>query len=300
MNVNEGNENNKNQSNKNEDERTYNFDEKEIHEYLVPVQEYTGEGYRFRDSVEENLEVAEQHREEVETAVQKWFLDKHKTEVKVNNLVNVVDGVAVFVEAVGKPNFYTYVIVPVDLKNKEVRTNGIWRQEGKVEQAIKGGLYAMAFEEEFANLDQYFESASQEHGFVGLTKDALESVAGYGYSTTYYFIQPHGDTFNTLYESYKENSEITMNQLDEFFEKNQNNYSGINIMFGIHIYMEEAGKEPDKEALEQITKDIEEMENIPTGKYSIYLHDNDIDLRNAIGSQGNSIRRANPNEIYKE
>ncbi|KYG27638.1 hypothetical protein [Alkalihalobacillus trypoxylicola] len=36
---------------KDQEERTYNFDEKEIHEYLVPVQEYTGEGYRFRDSV---------------------------------------------------------------------------------------------------------------------------------------------------------------------------------------------------------------------------------------------------------
>ncbi|GAF65399.1 hypothetical protein BTS2_2297 [Bacillus sp. TS-2] len=298
MNINEGNENNENQNDENE--RTYNFDEKEIHEYLVPVQEYTGEGYRFRDSIEENLEVAEKHREEVENAVQEWFLDKHKTEVKINNLVSVIDGVAVFVESVGKPNFYTYVIVPVDLKNKEVRTNGIWRQEGKVEQAIKGGLYAMAFEEEFAKLDQYFESVSQDYGFTGLTKEASESVTGYGYSTPYYFIQPRGDTFRTLYNNYIENPKETMDNLEEFFEKHEKNYAAEDIGFGIHIYMEEAGRDPAQEVLDQIANDVEQMEGIPRGEYAIYFHDNDIDQRNAIGSQGNSIERGYNNKIFKE
>ncbi|GAF65396.1 hypothetical protein BTS2_2294 [Bacillus sp. TS-2] len=298
INVNEGNENIENQNGENE--RTYNFDEKYEHEYLVPVQEYTGEGYRFRDSVKENLEVAEQHREEVETAVQKWFLDKHKTEVKVNNLVSVVDGVAVFVEAVGKPHFYTYVIVPIDLSNKEIRTNGIWGLEGKVEIAIAGGLYAMAYEEEFAKLDQYFESTSQDYGFTGLTMEALETVTGYGYSTPYYFVNPTGDTFRKLYQEYINNQKETMKNLDAFFEKNQKNYSARNIGFGIHIYMDEAGKEPNQEVLDQIVKDMEELDKIPKGQYGIHFHDNDIDQRNAIGSQGNSIRRANPNHIIKE
>ncbi|GAF65398.1 hypothetical protein BTS2_2296 [Bacillus sp. TS-2] len=298
INVNEGNENIENQNGENE--RTYNFDEKEIHEYLVPVQEYTGEGYRFRDSVEENLEVAEQHREEVETAVQEWFLDKHKTEVKINNLVSVIDGVAVFVESVGKPDFYTYVIVPIDLKNKEIRTNGIWRSEGQVEIAIKGGLYAMAFEEEFANLDQYFESASQEYGITGLTKEATENVMGKGYTTPYYFVSPIGDTFKELYRKYIKNPEVTMENLDEFFEEYNEHYSAEHILFGINIYMEEAGQDPDQEVLDQIANDLEKMEGIPRGEYGIYFHDNDIDQRNAIGSQGNSIERGHNNKIFKE
>ncbi|KYG27637.1 hypothetical protein AZF04_10620 [Alkalihalobacillus trypoxylicola] len=232
--------------------------------------------------------------------MQKWFLDNHKTEVKINNLVSVIDGVAVFVESVGKPNFYTYVIVPIDLKNKEVRTNGIWGLEGQVEMAIKSGLYAMTFEEEFANLDQYFESASKEYGFTGLTIEALEKVKGNGYSTPYYFVNPTGETFRKLYQEYIENPEKTLKHLKEFFLDNEDYYAAEDIGFGIHIYMEEAGQDSDQEVLNQIAKDIEEMNDIPKGEYGILLHDNDIDKRNANGYQGNSIERGHNNKIYKK
>ncbi|KYG27636.1 DUF1672 family protein [Alkalihalobacillus trypoxylicola] len=296
MNINEDNES---QINENENERTYNFDEKEIHEYLVPVQEYIGEGYRFRDSVEENLEVAEQHREVVETAVQEWFLDNHKTEVKINNIVSVVDGVAVFVESVGKPDFYTHVIVPIHIETGEVRTESIWASEGKVEIGIKGGLLELAFEEEFNNLNEYLESLTKQYPIVGLSEKAVKNVMGTGYTTPYYYLTPSDRALDQMIELYLQEQNFTQDgELDYFFQ--DYTYNESHVFFTINLYMKNKGDKPSEEIFNQILKDIEGMDDIPRGTYSILLHDNYIHKGRAEGYKENSLRRAHPNEIIKD
>jgi len=115
--------------------------------------------------------------------------------VKVHNIVSAVDGVSVFVESIGEPYFYTFAIVPVDVKNGEVDPNHVWSQEGQVENAIKGGLYAMACEKEFSNLDTYLEGVTDDYPIVGTPIEAVENVVGTGFSTSYYSVTPFGDVF---------------------------------------------------------------------------------------------------------
>ena len=70
-------------------------------------------------------------------------MENYKTDVTIQNFVSAADGVSVFVESVSEPHFYTFAIVPVDVKNKEVKVDSVWSQEGQVENAIQSGLYAM-------------------------------------------------------------------------------------------------------------------------------------------------------------
>src|SRR5690625_478094 len=112
-------------------------------ENYVPIQEYTGEGFTLRDANPKTGEIAEENREEVVTAVEGFFKNKDKTEVDVHNIVSAVDGLSVFVESVGEPHFYSFAIVPIDIKNKEVKTDQVWSQEGQVESALNSGLYVI-------------------------------------------------------------------------------------------------------------------------------------------------------------
>ena len=125
-------------------------------ENFVRIQDYRGEGFELRGSLKETGEIAEDNRVEIENAVQTFFMENYKTDVTIHNFVSAADGVSVFVESVGEPHFYTFAVVPVDVKNKEVKIDSVWSQEGQVENAIKGGLYAMAFDEEFTKLNEYF------------------------------------------------------------------------------------------------------------------------------------------------
>src|SRR5690625_515209 len=111
---------------------TQDKNEKYDPNHYAPIQEYTGEGYTLEGAREETGEIANEHREEVEKSVEDFFLDEYRTEVKVHNIVSAVDGVSVYVESVGDLHFYTYVIVPIDVKNKEIKLQEVWSQEGRV------------------------------------------------------------------------------------------------------------------------------------------------------------------------
>src|SRR5690625_6560712 len=95
-------------------------------ENYVPIQEYTGEGFTLRDANPKTGEIAEANREEVVTAVEDFFINKYKTEVDVHNIVSAVDGVSVFVESVGERHFYSFAIVLIEIKYKEVNTDLVW------------------------------------------------------------------------------------------------------------------------------------------------------------------------------
>src|SRR5690625_321735 len=156
-----------------------------------------------------------------------------------------MDGVTVFVESVGEPHFNTFAIVPIDLRNEEIKIDSVWSREGQVEFAIKGGLYAMAFEEEFAKLDDYLEDVAKEYDVMGTPIEVVRNVQAHGHSTSYYFISGAGDTFNKLFEEYQENPEITKQDLEEFFKENPIEPRYLNVR--IDFYMEDQDTEPGEE-----------------------------------------------------
>jgi hypothetical protein len=264
----------------------------------VSIQDYTGEGYTLYDANEEYGKIAEENRETVVAAVEQYFIDNYSAEVEVHNFVSAVDGVTVFVESIDEPHFYTIAIVPIDLQNEEIKTDSVWSREGEVELAIQGGLYAKAFEEEFANLDKYLKGITEEHKVIGTPKDVIRNVQGSGYSTPYYFISPMGEIFKKLYEEYEVNPEITKQELEIFFNENPVEPSHVN--FAIELYTEESDINPNEKVLDKIIADIKEIDNIPKGAYSVFLNDNYIDKTRGDGMKENTLERTFPDEIIKD
>ena len=145
-----------------EEERLKKVGEAYREENYVPVQEYIGEGFTLAPDYGTDA-IAESHKDEVEQAVEKFFKDNYKTDIKVHNIVGTTDAASVFVESVGEPHFYTLAIIPVDVKNESVEIDGVWSLEGEIEQAIITGLLAMIYDEEFAVLDDYLEEIVSEY-----------------------------------------------------------------------------------------------------------------------------------------
>lgn len=281
-------ENNKNTENMNAYEK----------EHYIKVQEYTGDGFTLRDANPKTGEIAEKNREEVVAAVEEFFLNHYKTDVKVRNIVSAVDGVSVFVESVGEPHFYTFAIVPIDIKNGEVRTDEVWSQEGQVENAIQGGLYVMAHAEKFEALNEYVENLPNKHPITGLPLEVIEKVKGNGYTTPHYFISTFDDAFDDLFEMYMKNPDLTIDELTSFFNEHPFEPEGVSI--AIDLYMTDENKEPDEQIYDQIFEEIKQINGIPKGEYYLFLNDAYIDAKRASGKKENTIDKAVPGGILKE
>ncbi|WP_257347613.1 DUF1672 domain-containing protein [Pseudalkalibacillus decolorationis] len=267
-------------------------------EKYVSVQEYTGQGYELNNG-EETDKIAEAHREEIDKAVKAFFLEKYKTEVKVHNVVGAAEGASVFVESVGEPHFYTYAIVPIDVKEKEVLTEKVWSKEEQVEDAIKGGLYALLFEEEFNTLDEYLKTFSKKNDVVGKREESLENVGGTGYMTPYYYITTsiNDDAIKPVYELYLKNPTVNKNALKKAY--NNSAFSEENFKITIQLFMEDKEMAPSEKIFNQVCDDLEKMNTIPKGSYSVVVNDNRVDKTTDTGYKDNSLKRAYPNYILK-
>src|SRR5690625_2744614 len=262
----------------------------------VPIQVYTGEGFTLRDANPKTGEIAEANREEDVTAVGDFFKNKYKTEVDVHNIVSAVDGVSVFVESVGEPHFYSFAIVPIDIKNKEVKTDQVWSQEGQVESALNSGLYVMAYDEEFKTLDDYLASVEERFPVVGMNIEVAENTQGNGYNTPYYFPKA---LFDPMYEFYLENPDITKGELRSFLDEENFDPAGM-AWIAIRFHMEAPNIEPDEKVYDEIHAEFEALEGIPAGEYRLILNDNYIDRSRANGEKDNTLNKTKPNGIEKE
>ncbi|MDY0409407.1 DUF1672 family protein [Paracerasibacillus soli] len=166
-----------------------------------------------------------------------------------------------------------------------------------MERAIAGGLYAFAFEEEFNRLDKFLEEKTEQFPIVGITEEMVKYVEADGYTTPYYFLAPFGDVYDNIVEKNLENPAISKEEVRTFLENNRQELHKVNV--AIQLYMKEEYTAPDKEILEQIASDIENMSDIPYGSYSIHLNDNYIDKKRGTGLKDNTIRRSNQNKIIK-
>lgn len=263
---------------------------------LVRVQDYTGEGYTLRNSGNTN-EIIQENKEEITEAVRKFFIVEYNTEVIVHNIVGAIDGATVFVESVEDPHFYTYAIVPIDVVEKKVLSQHVWSQEGQIENAIKTGLYAMIFQEEFSKFENYLKDIVNLYPITGITDEALRNVRATGYSTLYYYTSTMGESLNFLLDEYMKNEKTSISEWERLIKHNP--YSPDSILFTVSLYMED-DVEPSEKILNQIVSDIDEMEGIPRGAYSIILNDNWINKTTAIGAKDNSLVHSYPNDIIKE
>ncbi|MDQ0233473.1 DUF1672 family protein, partial [Metabacillus malikii] len=224
----------------------------------------------------------------------------YKTEVKVHNVVGSQDAATVFVESVGEPHFYTYAVVPIDIQKKEVKLDNVFTQEGQVEHAIMSGLYHQIYINEFDRLDSYFIDLESKGEVVGKTKESLENVGGIGYMTPYYYItvSSYDVALKKMYQSYIDNPNISVAELRNTFEENE--FSTKYLKITIHLFMRDKYKQPSTELLSEVAQDIESLDSIPKGSYSVYLHDNFIDKITDTATKENTIKRAHPNYIIRE
>lgn len=267
-------------------------------EHYVPIQEYTGEEFTLRQANLKIGSIAAANKQAVITAVQSFFLNTYNTEVNVHNIVSAIDGVSVFVESVGEPHFYSYAIVPIDLEHEEVLIDRVWSQEGQVEGAIQGGLYAMAYEEEFATLDAYLEELTTKYPVTGTPAKVTERVKGNGYTTPYYFVSTFADIFDELLDVYWARPDQTKGEFRRFLDAHPLAPEGVS--FGIEFYMREKDTDPNEDIYDAIFKQLEQLEGIPTGEYHLFLNDNWIDGRRGIGKKKNTIEKTVPHGILKQ
>ncbi|RIW32538.1 DUF1672 family protein [Bacillus salacetis] len=263
---------------------------------FVRVQDYKGEGYVLRNG-EDADRIAEEKRDDVQRAVKDFFMEKYKTDVKVHNIVGNKDGATVFVESTGPVHFYTTAIVPIDLSEEEVKADGVVSLEGEVESAIRGGLYHLLFEKEFAELDQYLDTFVNEHKVVGRTMEAIENVGGIGYMTPYYFIttSKSDKAIKPVYDLYLENPDTPVSEFKAQFA--EDGFSAENIKINIELFMEEKDSEPNEELINQLSNDLKGMTGIPKGSYSLTLNDNLINEKVGDGLKDNSLEAGFPDYI---
>lgn len=264
-------------------------EENPLEQYYVPVQEYTGEGFELIHSNPKTGKIAEANRNEVEEAVEDYFLEAYKTKVKVNHIVSAKDGVSVFVESTGNIEFYAMAIVPIDVQKEQVETEQVWSLEGDVEGAITSGLYVEAFQEEFDRLDEVLEEVAEKHGLTGIKPEVVENTMGDGYVNSYYFVTSR---FDSLYDAYMKNPDISQKDLRsaaiEFMTENDYNLSEFNGI-PIRFYLDAPELEPTDDLIHQIYEEISGAEGVPGGRYLVLLNDNNIDVRDASGDKDNSL-----------
>jgi hypothetical protein len=269
--------------------------EKQYENNFISVQKYTGQGYSL-DGGEENDKIAEAHRDQVTKAAEKFFLNKYKTKVKVHNLVGNQDGVTVFVESVGEPHFYTYVVVPIE--QNRIISDEAFSQEDQVEGAIRSGIYAMIYANEIRNLDDYLSQITAKYPVVGKTSAAVANVGGNDYSTPYYYITILDTAINVdVVKIYLKHPEWT----DEDWQKRltKATLDPEQVWITIQLFMKEQDRKPDYTLFKKVVSDIEKMKTLPPAAYSILLHDNRIGKDSATGSKTNSLERGDPHEIIK-
>jgi hypothetical protein len=280
-----------------EKERLKKVGEAYREENYVPVQEYIGEGFTLEPDNGTDA-IAESHKDEVEQAVKKFFKDNYKTDIKVHNIVGTTDAASVFVESVGEPHFYTLAIIPVDVMNETVETDGVWSLEDEIEQAIVTGLLAMIYDDKLSILDKYLKEIVTEYPVTGQRLEALENIGADKYATMYYRFNANTDYFQNLLDGYFENPKRTKDEWRSFEKELSFDPEQFSIV--IDLFMSEKGTEPDEELINKMALDIEEMTGLPRAKYAIYMHDNFVDKTSGRGDKENSLIRGNPDLIIKE
>ncbi|MBF2536152.1 DUF1672 family protein [Listeria marthii] len=246
-------------------------EQEKAQEGTTPVQEYVGQGYSFVDG-NKSAERVKEHEEEIKQEAINYMKTKYKTDVKVNNVVPARNGAVVIVESEAPIQFTTSVVVKFLLNNKDEIGSGT-SDEGAVEQAIVGGLYAKAYEEEFEHLDEVAEKLARKNDLEGFTQEALDKTSPSGHQGKYYFITAINDDYLGVYNAYLNNTQISSNELQALFVKDDPTSKNMTIVMN---YFSKEDKLPKQAVVDSLAEQFRKESNLPRGFYPINLFKNFI------------------------
>ncbi|EAD7214105.1 DUF1672 family protein [Listeria monocytogenes] len=238
-------------------------------EGTTPVQDYVGQGYSFVDG-DKSAERVKKHEEEIKQEAINYMKTKYKTDVKVNNVVPARNGAVVIVESEAPIQFTTSVVVKFLLNKKDEIGSGT-SDEGAVEQAIVGGLYAKAYEEEFKHLDEVTEKLASKNDLEGFTQEALDKTSPSGHQGKYYFITAINDDYLSVYNAYLNNTQISSKELQALFIKDDPTSKNMTIVVN---YFSKNDKLPKQAVVDNLADEFQKESNLPRGFYPINLFKN--------------------------
>ncbi|ACK40942.1 DUF1672 family protein [Listeria monocytogenes] len=252
----------------------FNMNEKteqeKAQEGTTPVEDYVDQGYSFVDG-NKSAERVKKHEEEIKQVAIDYMKTKYKTDVKVNNVVPARNAAVVIVECEEPIQFTTSVVVGLILNKDEV--GSAHEEEGEVEQAIVGGLYAKAFEKEFRHLDDLTEKLAMKNDLVGYNQEALDKTSPNGYQGKYYFVSLGFKEYLSVYNAYLNKQEISANELQALFRKDDP--TGEKMTIALRFFMKE-DKLPIQDFVDNIAEELLQESNLPKATYLITIYKNSI------------------------
>ncbi|EHU5358977.1 DUF1672 family protein [Listeria monocytogenes] len=237
----------------------------------TPVQDYIGQGYSFVDG-NKSAERVKKHEEEIKQEAINYMKTKYKTDVKVNNVVPARNGAVVIVESETPVQFTTSVTVKFILNRKDELGSGT-SNEGEVEQAIVGGLYAKVHEAEFQQLNQFTEKLAKKYDLEGYTQEAREKTSPNGYQGKFYFVTLGFSDYLSLYNAYLANPEISTDDLRALFIKDDPTSKNMNIPMA---FFSKEDKLPEQKLADDLTEELRKEQGLPKGNYDIRVYKNHI------------------------
>ncbi|MBF2460924.1 DUF1672 family protein [Listeria welshimeri] len=252
----------------------FNLNEKteqeKAQEGTTPVQDYVGQGFSFVDG-DKSEELVKRDEEKIKQEAINYVKNTYKTDVKVNNVVPARNAAVVMVECEEPIQFHTSVIV-----GKVINKEGEWlarSNEGEVEKAIVGGLYAKAYEAEFQRLDTFAEKLAKENNLLGLRNEAIDKTAAEGYTSNHYFIVAMDVYYPSVYNAYLANQGISSEELRKLFEKDDPKYGHVSVP--MEFYSKENNL-PEQKLADDLAEELKQEKGLPRGNYMITMYKNFI------------------------
>ncbi|MBC1645653.1 DUF1672 family protein [Listeria welshimeri] len=252
----------------------FNLNEKteqeKAQEGTTPVQDYVGQGFSFVDG-DKSEELVKRDEEKIKQEAINYVKNTYKTDVKVNNVVPARNAAVVMVECEEPIQFHTSVIV-----GKVINKEGEWlarSNEGEVEKAIVGGLYAKAYEAEFQRLDTFAEKLAKENNLLGLRNEAIDKTAAEGYTSNHYFIVAMDVYYPSVYNAYLANQGISAEELRKLFEKDDPKYGHVSVP--MEFYSKENNL-PEQKLADDLAEELKQEKGLPKGSYDIRVYKNSI------------------------
>ncbi|MBS9361019.1 DUF1672 family protein [Listeria welshimeri] len=252
----------------------FNLNEKteqeKAQEGTTPVQDYVGQGFSFVDG-DKSEELVKRDEEKIKQEAINYVKNTYKTDVKVNNVVPARNAAVVMVECEEPIQFHTSVIV-----GKVINKDGEWlarSDEGEVEKAIVGGLYAKAYEAEFQRLDTFAEKLAKENSLLGLRNEAIDKTAAEGYTSNHYFIVAMDVYYPSVYNAYLANQGISAEELRKLFEKDDPKYGHVSVP--MEFYSKENNL-PEQKLADDLAEELKQEKGLPRGNYMITMYKNFI------------------------
>ena len=247
----------------------------------VRVQDYTGENYPGTESKEAWDYIAE-HKEELSEYAIKYYKEEYGLDVKVNNMYPSRRAAIATVETIKEPYIDAFIIMQLNKKEGMQLVYGVYETQMETDKSIICGLYYMAFEEEFKNLETFMKRQAEQYPITGTPMGVIKNVGYSSYQGEYFYFSTTTLSFPKTYELFMENHEVSKEELRASFlsevEESKKRYyeegkGDLPVSMVIEVYMDEE-EDPDEKVAMEILESLKKEENIPYGSYKVRLYGN--------------------------